>query len=173
MSSKLRGPIALGAALALLAPALARADLKVGFVDQRRGILSTTQGKEAEQSLSSLAEQKQKLMEPRQKALEQKAGDLEKQRYVLSREVFEERSLEVEKEKRELEREVSAARDELALHERRLLKPILDKWERAVREIGEEKGFDVILDKSTPGVLFSKDALDITDLVVQRVNGSS
>jgi outer membrane protein len=170
MSRRLRGPIALGAALALL-PALAWAEVKVGFVDQRRGILSTQQGKEAEQSLSSLAEQKQKEMEPRQKSLEQKAGELEKQRYVLSREVFEERSLDLEKEKRELEREVSAARDELALHERRLLKPILDKWEKAVREIGEEKGFDVILDRSTPGVLFAKDALDITELVVQRVNG--
>ena len=156
--------------LALLGAQTATAETKVGFVDQRRGILSTDQGKEASKALESKAEEMKAQMEPKQQRFLQLQEELESQRFVLSQSALEERAIEVEKQKRELEREVSAARDDLQIQERKLLKPVLDKWEKAVSELGKEKNFDVILDRGTPGVLFYKDALDVTDLVVQRVN---
>ena len=39
-----------------------------------------------------------------------------------------------------------------------------------MKEIGKDKGFDLVLDRSTPGVLYSTDSLDITDLVIKKLN---
>jgi len=146
------------------------AELKVGVVDQRRGILTTEQGKSAQKELEKLAEQRKAALKPAQEEFTKKQEELEAQRFVLSETALEERMLELEKQRRELERDVQAVRDELQVQERKLLKPILDKWAKAVEDLGKEKGFDVILDRSTPGILYHSSALDITELVIQRVN---
>ena len=160
-----------GSAIALLfTPALAAAEFKIGFVDQRRGVLSTEEGQEAQKQIESLVERRRSEFQPRQEGLERRQKDLEAQRFVLSKEALEERALELEKERRELERDFSAVRDDLALEERKMLKPIAERWEKAVKEIADEKDFDMIIDRSTPGVLYYRDSHDITDLIVQRMN---
>lgn len=161
----------LAAAVCYLTPtAIAAADLKIGLVDQRRGVLSTEEGKAAQAKLEAMVEKRRGEIEPRQKELLSAKDELESQRFVLSKDAFEERALEWEKSKREIERDASAIQDELAIEERKMLRPIVEQWEAAVKEIGEEKGFDLILERSMPGILYQKDAHDITDLVVQRMN---
>ena len=71
---------------------------------------------------------------------------------------------------RDLERDFQAAKDEIAVQNRKLLAPLAKKLEEAVKEIGKSKGFDLVLDRSTPGVLYAPESLDITDLVVKRLN---
>jgi outer membrane protein len=161
--------LSLLSALLSVAPAAA-AELKVGIVDQRRGILTTEQGKQAQKELEKLAETRKTKLKPEQDDFQKKQEELESQRFVLSATALEERMLELEKQRRELERDVQAVRDELQVQERKLLKPILEKWAKAVEDLGKEKGFDVILDRSTPGILYHSSALDITDLVIARVN---
>jgi outer membrane protein len=160
-----------GAALALMLPGLpSAADVKIGVVDQQLGIRSTDEGKQALKTLEKLAEQKKAEMKPSQEAFMRKQEEFESQKFVLSDAAREERLLELEKERRELERNVQQVRDELQVQELKLTKPIVEKWKRAVSELGREKGFDVILDNSTPGILYHSNALDVTDLVIQRVN---
>jgi len=156
---------------ALFSAAPSHADeLKVGVVDQRRGILATEEGKQAQKELEKLAEQKKGALKPQQDEFQKKQEELESQRFVLSDAALEERMLELEKQRRELERDVQAVRDELQVQERKRLKPIIDKWNKAVEDFGKEKGFDVILDRSTPEILNHSAGLDITDLIIQRVN---
>jgi outer membrane protein len=71
---------------------------------------------------------------------------------------------------RDLERDFQGAKDELAVQNRKLLAPLAKKLEEAVKEIGKSKGFDLVLDRSTPGVIYSTDSLDITELVIKRLN---
>lgn len=170
MSIQRRLLVSLALLSALSAPLLAAAEVKVAIVDQRRGILTTDQGKAAQKELEKLAEQRKTKLKPAQDEFQKKQEELESQRFVLSETALEERMLELEKQRRELERDVQAVRDELQVQERKLLKPILEKWGKAVEEIGKEKSFDVILDRSTPGILYHSNALDITDLVIARVN---
>lgn len=157
------------AALASAVPAHAEG-LKVGVVDQRRGILATDEGKQAQKELEKLAEQKKTQLKPQQDELQKKQEELEAQKFVLSEAALEERSMELQKQQRELDRDVQAARDDLQVQERKRLKPIIDRWSKAVEEFGKEKGFDVILDRSMPGILYHSAALDVTDLIIQRVN---
>ena len=39
-----------------------------------------------------------------------------------------------------------------------------------MNEIGREQGFSLILVRGAPGVIYYKEALDITDVVIERFN---
>ena len=70
---------------ALLSGAAATAaELKVGIVDQRRGILTTDQGKQAQKDLEKLAEERKSRLKPAQDDFQKKQEELESQRFVLS-----------------------------------------------------------------------------------------
>jgi outer membrane protein len=172
VSRNRRAGLSLGLALSLFVPALeAAADFKLAVVDQRRAVMSSNQGKEAEKTLAQLQDKKKKELEPRGARCKKMQEDLEGQRFVLSEEAMQEKAIEFQSCQRDLERDFQAARDEIAVQERKLLAPIAKKLEEAVTGIGKDKGFDLVVDRSTPGVLYSTDSLDITELVIQKLNG--
>jgi outer membrane protein len=166
-----RAGMSFGLALALFIPALpALAEFKLAVVDQRRALLSSEGGKVAERTLSELEEKKKKELEPRSGRCKKLQEDIEAQRFVLSDEAIQERMIEFQSCQRDLERDFQGAKDELAVQNRKLLAPLAKKLEEAVKEIGKSKGFDLVLDRSTPGVIYSTDSLDITELVIKRLN---
>ncbi len=166
-----RAGMSLGLALALFSPALpAAAEFKLAVVDQRRALLSSEGGKVAEKTLSELEQKKKSELEPRSGRCKKLQEDIEAQRFVLSDEAIQERMIEFQSCQRDLERDFQGAKDELAVQNRKLLAPLAKKLEEAVKEIGKSKGFDLVLDRSTPGVIYATDSLDITDLVIKRLN---
>jgi outer membrane protein len=52
----------------------------------------------------------------------------------------------------------------------RLVGPLRDKLLGIITDYGKEQGYTMILERNTPGVIYTKEALDITDEVVQRFN---
>jgi len=91
---------------------------------------------------------------------------------VLSQEALEERRIEIARKKSKLERAVEEAREEMAVAERKAFQPLLTKVEELLKEIGKEKGLLMIMEKSSPGVLYYSEALDITDVLIDRLNKS-
>jgi outer membrane protein len=160
-----------GLALAVLLPALpAAADFKLALVDRQRALISSDKGKEAEKTLTQLQDKKKKELEPRSNACKKIQEDADSQKFVMSDDALQEKAIEYQRCGRDLERDVQAAKDELVVQQQKLLAPIAKKLEDVVNAIGKEKSFDLILDRSTPGVLFAPDALDVTDLVIKRLN---
>ena len=167
-----RAGLRFGLALALLTPALpAAADFKLALVDRQRALISSDKGKEAEKTLTQLQDTKKKELEPLSQKCKKIQEDTESQKFVMSDDALQEKAIEFQRCGRDLERDVQAAKDELVVQQQKLLQPIAKKLEEVVTAIGKEKQFDLILDRSTPGVLFAPDALDVTDIVIQRLNG--
>ena len=162
----------LGLALALLVPALpAAADFKLALVDRQRALLSSDKGKEAEKTLSGMQDKKKKELEPRSNQCKKLQEDAESQKFVLSDDALQEKAIEFQRCQRDLERDFQAAKDELVVQQQKLLAPLAKKLEEVVNALGKEKEFDLILDRSTPGVLYAPDTTDVTDLVIKRMNG--
>ncbi len=163
--------IALNLVTSLLAPATTlAAELKIAFVDQRQAIISTARGREAEKNLNELAAKRQGELAPKQEEIRSLGAELESQRYVLTPDAIEERRLVLVKKQRDLEREVQAAQEELQIEERKMLSPLVKQFGETLQEIGKDKEFSLILDRSSQGILYLDDALDITELVVDRLN---
>ena len=162
----------LGLALALLLPALpAAAEFKLALGDRQRALLSSDKGKEAEKTLSQLQDKKKKELEPRSNQCKKVQEDAESQKFVLSDDAMQEKVIEFQRCQRDLERDVQAAKDEIVVQQQKLLGPLAKKLEEVVTALSREKEFDLVLDRSTPGVLFAPDGLDVTDLVIKRLNG--
>ena len=54
--------------------------------------------------------------------------------------------------------------------EERIVGPLRKKMVQVVQSIGREQGFTLIVERASPGLLYSREALDITDAVIERFN---
>ena len=152
------------------APQASAEEVKIAVVDARRALITSKRGRQAEEKLKSMMEEKKAQIEPLEKQLKRREEEFQAQKYVLSPAVAEERKLELIKEHRDLERTMQEAQEELEIEQRKLMQPMLKMVEDALGELGKEKNFAVILEKSSPGVLYISETLDITDLVIQKLN---
>ena len=161
-----------GIAIPLFAGSAQAQDAKLGVVDRGRAISTCQAGKNAQKDLQALQETKQKQLAPMEEQLKSLTQDFESQKFVLSQDALEERRIEIARKKSALERAVEEAREELAIAERNALQPIIQKVDGILSEIGKERGLMMIMERSSPGVLYFSDALDITDVLIDRLNKS-
>jgi outer membrane protein len=125
--------------------------------------------------LPSRAEESPKLafveeLKPLRDELQRLQEELEKQKYLITEEALAERQLDIMKRRRDLERDIRAAEDDLQLEQVRLLQPIQKTVAKVVEDLGKDKGFTMIVDKSARGLLYTDKSMDITELVVQKLN---
>ncbi len=162
---------ALALAAAMMVPVLASAQgLGVAIVDSRRAAANSKEGKAAEQQLKDLSSRKRDEFMPKEEKLKRAREEYETQRFVLSKEALQEREIEIVKLRRNMERDLEEAQEEMAIEERKLMQPILRQILRAVKDVARAQGYQVVLERSSPGVLFFSDDLDITDLVIAKLN---
>ncbi len=168
----LRGHVTtLAVAVGILLPAISNAQMVgIAIVDTTRAAANSKEGKAAEQVLKDLRDRKREEFGPKDEKLKRLRDEYETQRFVLSKEALQERELELLKMQRGLERDLEEAQEEFEIEQRKLMQPILKSILRVVNEVARDKGYGVILEKTSPGVLFYSDQLDITDEVIQRLN---
>ena len=164
-----RSILALAAVLTGLLPQIARAETKVGFVDTNRVIAASKDAKEAETKLNSLLDKKRDQFKPQQEKFNKLREELETQITVLSAEAREERQLELAQLKSQIERDVQAAEEEVQIERRKVLAPLFRRIQEVIDDIGKKEGFSIIMERHT-GVIYFSESLDITDMVIERLN---
>jgi outer membrane protein len=154
------------------AEADAKSEFKLGVVDTRRAIMSCKAGQDAQKGLDNMMNKKKDQFSPKEEELKKLEQDYDTQKTLLAQDALEERRIEIARIKSQLDRSVEEAREEMALAERKAFQPLLTKVEGLLKDIGKEKGLVMILEKSSPGVLYYNDNLDITDILIERLNKS-
>ncbi len=92
---------------------------------------------------------------------------------MMSPERRREREVLLEEKRAELEQFLSSTFGPGGLAERRneeLVTPIVDEINEAVRELGTENGYELVLDTAGGFVVYADESLDITDLVITRMS---
>jgi outer membrane protein len=143
---------------------------RIAFVDLRKAVFSSREGKAAQQEFARLEEKKLESLRPLRDELQRLEEEVEKQKYLITEEALAERQLEIMKRRRDLERDIRAAEDDLQLEQVRLLQPIQKTVATVVEDLGKEKEFTMIVDKNTRGYVYTDSSLDVTELVIQRLN---
>ena len=59
---------------------------------------------------------------------------------------------------------------QLEIDRERLISPMRDKLQEVISDIGRRENFSLIMLRSAPGVIYTREALDITDLVIETFN---
>jgi len=164
----------------LLAPQMALAEApsgatppgatRLGVVDSSRALAGSRAGREIEKSLDKLQKQRIEALKPKTEKLQALRESYAQKGLNLNQQALGELQLDIRKLERSLERDVEAARDELEVERQRQLQPLLRKVAEAVNAIAGERDLDIVLEKSSPGVYFHADRVDITGPVIDRLN---
>ncbi len=156
-------------ALIMAGPALAE-DTKIGVVDIDQALNSTEEGKAAREELARKRREAEAKLEPMLERLKELQEEIKSKRFVLSEDALYQKQLDFVESKTELDNKSKELEDKLKVDQERLQAPLRKKLIEIVQEIGKQEGFSVILTRGGSGMLYSREALDITDLVIERFN---
>ncbi len=158
---------ALGVATILAVGLGADPGVKIGVVDLDQAVSSTDEGKKARDEF----ERKKREAEARLAPLHERAQELlkeyEAKRFVLSDDALFQKQLDLAELRNQIENKRREIQGQLEVDRERLVGPLRAKLAQIVEEIGRSQGFSLILLRGAPGVMYTREALDITDLVIE------
>ncbi len=115
--------------------------------------------REAEGSLQPLIERFQEL-----------AKEFDAKQFVLSDDARFQKSLDLQELRNEIENKQKHLQGQLEVDRERLVAPLRTKLVGIVEEVGRSEGFTLILMRNAPGLMYAREALDVTDLVIAKFN---
>lgn len=150
---------------------------KILFADTEKILNSLPEYQNAKKQMDIYAEQIQKDVEKKNNEITQLKDALGKEQILLSEKVRKEREEDIAKKTLELQKyqnEVFGSSGFYFQKRHILIKPIQDKIYGAISEIAEEKGADLVIDKSlNPNnqiIIYSNPNQDITQSVIEKLN---
>lgn len=151
------------------APAAARAEQKIGFVDLQRALNEVDEGKAAKALLKKDFDEKQKQLDAKKTEFDKLQADLEKQAVVMSDAAKKEKAGELDRRARELQGLFVQLQKDLSDREREATRGIFDRMGGIVREIAEADGFTIVLEKGA-GIVYAPSSLDLTSELIRKYN---
>ncbi len=160
-------------ATVVMAPTVAQAqDVKIAYVDLQKALNEVDDGKKAKAQLKKMFDERQKQLDAQQEELktfkEKLEGEIEGN--LLSDDAKREKVMEYQKKFTELQALYVQLQRELTEAEAKETKKIFVRFQKILKDIGLEKGYTVILEKTESSVLWAPDSLNITDELVKRYN---
>lgn len=157
-------------ALATLSPALAFAELKVGYVDLQRALQEVGEGKTAKEKLKADLEKKKRELETEQNKLRDEKTVLDKQGAMMSEEVRNQKLTDMQKRVFELTQKAERMQVEMAQSEQKELKRIFEKMDPIIASIAQREGLTLVFEKTDSGLVYAPASLDLTNELVRTYN---
>jgi outer membrane protein len=164
----------LAGGLALLVAWTTAADdsggVKIGIVDLSQAVNATEEGKAAREEMNRKQRDAQQQVQPLVDQLKALEEEVKGKRYVLSDEALFAKQADALELRNKIESKLKELEGQLKIDQGRLEAPLVTKLRETVQALGKEQGFTVILERQSSGVVYSREALDITDQVTARFN---
>jgi outer membrane protein len=154
-------------AAGLMRPALAE-EAKLGYVDLRRALHETDDGRKAETSLKKIFDQKQKELDEQQEDVKKAIEDLNKKRTLLPADTVRQKDAELQERVAKVQQTYMRHQQDLATREEEATRPIVERLQRIVNKIAADENFTMILQREA--IAFAKPHLDLTNEVIRRYN---
>jgi outer membrane protein len=145
-------------------------DMKIAVVDLDQAINATDQGKKAREELQRKQKEAESQLKPMAEKYKALAEEIQSKRFVLSEDALRQKQLDLAELQNDARTRAAELEGQFKVDYERLVGPLRQKLLGIVNEVGKEQGYTLILERSTPGMIYSREALDITDQVVERFN---
>lgn len=139
------------------------------YIDSQAILQEAPGASEAQQTWSRELSQYRSEVQQLATQLDSMQTALEQQQDMLNDAAVERRRQEIAEKRSELQQRAQALEQRAAQRQQELLGPILDQVRAVINEIREERGYTMVFDASAAGVLAADPRLDITDLVIERL----
>ena len=162
--------IVLLAAVAILVSGTAAQDeaLKFGVVDVDQAIISTTDGKAAREELVRKQREAEAQLQPLYERYRTLDEDFKAKKFVLSEEALFQKQLDLTEMRNQIESKTKELEGQMQVDQKRIQGPLISKLSEIVSDVGKTQGFSMIFHRNTPGILYVREALDITDIIIER-----
>jgi len=157
--------MALGLMTSVSSFALGEVGVKLGYVNSQELLSVMPEMTKADGDLKAYAKQYQDQLEAMGKEMEKKGADYQANEKTMSDAV---RTVK-QKELQDLETRIrdyqQSAQEKVGKKKEELYKPILEKADKAIKEVAKEKGYDYVFDASGGTLLYAKDSDNLLPLV--------
>jgi Skp family chaperone for outer membrane proteins len=155
----------------------AQRGVRIGYIDTEYILQNVPEYNEATSQLEQKVQKWKSDVDQRLAAVNQKKKELENERVLLTKELYEERQEDIsfeEKEVLDYQQKRFGPSGDLMIQRRQLMQPVQDQIFTAVQEIAKNKKYDFVFDKSADVVmLYSADRFDISEQVLRTITRSS
>ena len=158
------------AALLVVGTAAQDQPVKIGVVDIDQAISSTEEGKAAREEFARKQREAEAKIQPlveRYRGLEE---DLKAKKFVLSDDALFQKQLDLAEMRNQIQNKMKELEGQLQVDQKRLEGPLTKKLVAIIEAAGKNRGFTMILRRGAPGVLYTREALDITDIIIEKYN---
>jgi outer membrane protein len=145
-------------------------DVKIGIVDIEQALIATDEGKAAREEITRKNRDARAQVEPMMEQRKTLSEELQGKKYVLSDDALFQKQVQLAELENKIKSKIEELDGQLKIEQGKMLAPLQNKLQSIIESIGKEQGFTLILARNNPYVMYSREALDITDLVVARFN---
>ena len=154
--------------------AFSQRGVRIGYVDMEYILENVEEYRDASEQLENKVQKWKVEIEQKASVVEQMKKDLMAEKVLLTDELIAEREEEIqilEKEMLDYQQDRFGPQGDLVLQKRLLIQPIQDQVFNEVQQIGANKKYDFIFDKSADVVmLYSEKRHDISELVLRGIS---
>jgi outer membrane protein len=145
-------------------------EFKIGLIDVDQALNATDEGKAALEELKRKKREAEAQLQPLADRHEALKEEIQGKKYVLSEDALFAKQVELAELENKIKSKIEELEGQLKIDQGRMLAPLQLKLKETVEEVGKEQGFTLILQRGNPFIMYSREALDITDTVVSRFN---
>jgi len=156
-----------GAVLLGLAGGAGAAATRVGYVDVQKVIVRSLAGVAAREQLEKGKATMLKDVEARKAELDKLRDELEKKGLVLSADAKREKEETFQRKVRDLRRLADDLEKELQRKEQLATQKILQELTGLVEKVGKDRGFLLIVERRSAGVIYADPEADVTDEIIK------
>lgn len=142
------------------------ADLKIGFVDAGKVSSKAPQAEAARAKLQKEFAPRDRDIAAQQKEVQKLEDKLQRDGAVMSQDQRDELQHKIVSMKRDVRRSQDEFRDDFNMRRNEELSKLQRRIVEVIDQLAKEKGFDLIV---SDGVIFASDRINITDMVLQRL----
>lgn len=143
--------------------------LKIGHINSQELLALMPEIKKADTDLKAYAKSFEDQLETMSKEYQKKMGEYQAQEKTMTDAVKEVKQKEITDLGTRIESTQKSAEEKVVTKKQEIFKPILDKAEKAIKEVAKEKGFDYVFDVSTGSVLVTRDSDNMLPLVKAKL----
>jgi outer membrane protein len=143
---------------------------KIGIVNYQRCWQESNEGKRLSQGLFDKGNEMQEELEKKQLELEEMEKEIQKQSLMLSLDAREDKEDEYNTMQRDLEYLVEDSNELWTKMQTEAQQTFLTALQDIIVDIAGKDGYDLIMESLSGGILFSSEAIDITDKVIDALN---
>lgn len=142
---------------------------KLGYINSRELLEVMPEVKKADSSLQIYAKSFQDQLESMSKEYESKVKDFQANEKTMNEAVKEVKVKEVQQLQERMEALQQSAQEKTSKKREEMYKPILEKADKAIKDVAKENKYDYIFDASGGAILYAKDSDNVLPLVKTKL----